>query len=38
MSLAHVRQTWLERWWPLLVILCGLLFVAIILTYNPHAA
>lgn len=26
---------WLDRWWQLLVILFGLIFVAILVSYNP---
>ena len=26
---------WLDRWWPLMVILFGILFVAVLVTFNP---
>jgi hypothetical protein len=26
---------WLDRWWPLLVILYGILFVSILVSFHP---
>jgi steroid 5-alpha reductase family enzyme len=37
MSLASKRESWLDRWWPLLVILFGLIFVSFIVTFKPGA-
>jgi hypothetical protein len=37
MSLASERESWLDRWWPLLVIGFGLIFVSILVTFKPHA-
>ena len=34
MSLSS-ESVWLDRWWPLLVILFGILFVALLVTFNP---
>ena len=28
-------ESWLDRWWPLLVILYGVLFVTILVTFSP---
>jgi hypothetical protein len=28
-------EGWLDRWWPLLVILYGLLFVTVLVTFSP---
>jgi hypothetical protein len=37
MSLASEREPWLDRWWPLLVILFGVLFVTILVSFKPMA-
>jgi hypothetical protein len=29
------RELWLDRWWPLLVILYGVLFVTVLVTFSP---
>jgi len=29
------ESSWLESWWPLLVILYGVLFVSILATFHP---
>jgi len=34
MSSSH-KSSWIDRWWPLLVILYGVLFVAIIDSFAP---
>ena len=36
MSSSHPQQSLIERYWQVLVILFGVLFVAILLAYNPH--
>ena len=28
-------ERWLDRWWPLLVILYGILFVTVLVTFSP---
>jgi hypothetical protein len=28
-------ETWLDRWWPLLVILFGVIFVSILASFHP---
>jgi hypothetical protein len=35
MSLSSVREPWLDRWWPLLLITFGVLFVVILTTFAP---
>ena len=35
MSMSHETQGWFDRWWQVLVILVGILFVAQILLYSP---
>jgi hypothetical protein len=37
MSLASQREPWLDRWWPLLVIAFGLIFVTILVSFKPAA-
>jgi hypothetical protein len=29
------ESAWLDRWWPLLVILYGVLFVSILVSFKP---
>jgi hypothetical protein len=29
------RESWLDRWWQLLVILFGFLFVALLVSFKP---
>ena len=29
------ESVWLDRWWPLLVILFGILFVALLVSFKP---
>ena len=36
MSSSLDSQSWMERWWPLLVILFGVLFVSILVSWHPH--
>jgi hypothetical protein len=35
MNLASEREVWVERWWPLLVILFGVLFVTCLVSFKP---
>jgi hypothetical protein len=35
MSSSHESEKLLDRWWPLLLILFGILFVTFIVTNNP---
>lgn len=35
MSLATEREPWFDRWWPLLVILFGVIFVSILVSFKP---
>ena len=35
MSLASERESWLDRWWLLLLILFGLIFVTFIVAFKP---
>jgi len=35
MSESHEQEFWLDRWWPLLVILFGVLFVSILVSFKP---
>ena len=35
MSSSSESQSWLDRWWPLLVILYGVIFVSVLVTFSP---
>jgi len=35
MSSSSESVSWLDRWWPLLVILFGLIFVTVLVTFKP---
>jgi steroid 5-alpha reductase family enzyme len=35
MSLASERESWVDRWWPLLLILFGVFFVACLVSFKP---
>jgi hypothetical protein len=35
MSESHKAEFWLERWWPLLVIGFGIIFVSTIVSFHP---
>jgi steroid 5-alpha reductase family enzyme len=35
MSSSSESVSWVDRWWPLLVILYGVLFVSILVTFSP---
>jgi hypothetical protein len=37
MSLASERESWMDRWWPLLLILFGVLFVTFLVSFKPGA-
>lgn len=32
---SSAREHWLDRWWPLLVILYGVLFVSMLVSFSP---
>jgi len=35
MSASHEKEFWLDRWWPLFVILFGAIFVSILVGFKP---
>lgn len=35
MSASSKRESWVDRWWPLLLILFGLVFVSALVTFHP---
>ena len=35
MSVSSERERWLDRWWPLLVILYGVMFITTLVTFSP---
>ncbi len=35
MSSSHESEPWLDTWWPFLVILFGLIFVSILVSFKP---
>ena len=35
MSSSNESVSWLDRWWPLLVILYGVFFVSVLVTFAP---
>jgi len=35
MSSSHETESLMDRWWPLLVILFGVLFVTILVSFHP---
>jgi len=35
MSLATERESWVDRWWPLLLILFGVVFVSVLVSFHP---
>jgi steroid 5-alpha reductase family enzyme len=35
MSSSSESQSWVDTWWPLLVILYGVLFVTVLVTFSP---
>jgi hypothetical protein len=37
MSSSSEKENWLDRWFPLLVILFGILFVSILVSFKPMA-
>jgi hypothetical protein len=36
MSSSNHSLSWMETWWPLGVILFGLTFLTILVSFNPH--
>jgi hypothetical protein len=36
MSSSNESQSWLDRWWLLLLILFGLLFISVLAFFNPY--
>ena len=36
MSSSTESESWLDRWWPLLLISFGLLFVLVLVTFSPN--
>jgi hypothetical protein len=35
MSEGHETTSWLDRWWPLLLIGFGLIFTSVLVSFNP---
>jgi steroid 5-alpha reductase family enzyme len=35
MSSSAESMSWVDRWWPLVVILFGVIFVTVLVTFNP---
>jgi hypothetical protein len=35
MSASHGSESWLDRWFPLLVIIFGVLFVTLLVSFKP---
>ena len=35
MSSSSESEAWVERWWPLLVITFGLIFVTVLVNFSP---
>jgi hypothetical protein len=35
MSSSHEKVFWLEQWWPLCVILFGVIFVTLLVSFKP---
>jgi hypothetical protein len=35
MSSSSESVSWLDQWWPLLVILYGVIFVTVLVTFSP---
>jgi steroid 5-alpha reductase family enzyme len=35
MSSSTESMSWVDRWWPLLVILFGVIFVTVLVSFNP---
>jgi len=33
---AHESKSWIDTWWPLLVILFGVLFISTLVFFHPH--
>jgi hypothetical protein len=37
MSSSSESASWLDRWWPLLVIIFGVIFVSVIVSFSPRS-
>lgn len=35
MSSSHHKESWIDRWWILLIIIFGLLFIAMLDSFHP---
>ena len=35
MSSSEKRENWLDQWWPLFVIVFGILFVSVLVSWKP---
>jgi hypothetical protein len=35
MSSSSESESWMDRWWPLLVILYGVFFITVLVTFSP---
>lgn len=35
MSVSHESESWVDRWFPLLVIVFGLLFLTLLVSFKP---
>jgi hypothetical protein len=35
LEMSSSSEPWLDRWWPLLVILYGVLFVTVLVSFSP---
>jgi steroid 5-alpha reductase family enzyme len=33
---AHEKKSWIDTWWPLLVILFGVTFISTLVFFHPH--
>ncbi len=36
MSASHESKSWIDTWWPLLVILFGVLFISTLVFFHPY--
>ena len=35
MSTSEKQQNWLDEWWPVVVIVFGIIFVSVLVTFHP---
>jgi hypothetical protein len=35
MNVPHEQEPWVDRWFPLLVILFGLIFISVLVSFKP---